>query len=93
MDRARPINWFHFLIGGFLVSAAMGAGSYLDVHLEEEAEADLRQVEEISGRDISRVGRKAREGNLGRTPDARPCAHVHQHSAKVLGGKKGPPFS
>jgi hypothetical protein len=36
MDRTRPVKWFYFLIGGFVVSTALGVGSYLDIHLEEE---------------------------------------------------------
>src|SRR5258708_29202280 len=63
----------------------MGLQVSRSVRAQTKTESDLRPHPEPIGRDLPRAGEAEGVSDFGRTPDARPCAHVYRDSAQAPG--------
>src|SRR5260370_27849442 len=63
----------------------MGLQVSRSVRAQTATESDLRPHPEPIGRDLPRAGEAEGVSDSGRTPDARPCAHVYCDSAQAPG--------
>ena len=63
----------------------MGLQPSRSVRAQTTTESDLRPHPEPIGRDLPRAGEAKGVSDIGRPPDARPCAHVYRDSAQIAG--------
>src|SRR6266481_4150574 len=63
----------------------MGLQVSRSVRAQTTTESDLRPIPGPIGRDLPRTGEAEGVSDCGRTPHARPCAHVHRDSAQAPG--------
>src|SRR5207249_1450627 len=63
----------------------MGLQVSRSVRAQTTTESDLRPIPGPTGRDLPRTGEAEGVSDCGRTPHARPCAHVHRDSTQAPG--------